>query len=133
LKNELECYQRSSNQQPQQQKQQQQGIEPIIQILESQVHLPATHGQAPRQRKVWHRSDIVMPSRECSNALLEHGFIWTSWIHFGVHIQTFRREHEMNWSNCDQQELLEDSEPLWLAIYFGFIAVCRPPRSIITE
>lgn len=33
----------------------------------------------------------------------------------------------MNWSNRDQQQLLEGSEPLWLAIYFGFIAVCRPP------
>ncbi|PCH08937.1 Hypothetical protein PENO1_004240 [Penicillium occitanis (nom. inval.)] len=119
LKTELENYKRSSYQ-PLQQQQQQQG-ESLIQILESQVHLPAT--TTPRQRKVWHRSDIVMPSRECSDALLEHGFVWTSWIHFGIHIQTFRREHEMNWSNRDQQQLLEGSEPLWLAIYFGFIAM----------
>ncbi|GAM39697.1 hypothetical protein TCE0_034r11453 [Talaromyces pinophilus] len=119
LKTELENYKRSSYQPLQQQQQQQD--ESLIQILESQVHLPAT--TTPRQRKVWHRSDIVMPSRECSDALLEHGFVWTSWIHFGIHIQTFRREHEMNWSNRDQQQLLEGSEPLWLAIYFGFIAM----------
>lgn len=96
-----------------------------MQILESQVHLPNTHGQEPRQCKVWCRSDITMPSRECSSALLEHGFVWTSCIHFGAHIQTFWREHEMYWSNRDQQQLLKGSEPLWL-VYFGFI---NPPRS----
>lgn len=41
----------------------------------------------------------------------------------------------MNWDacDCDPQQLLEGSEPLWLAIYFGFIAVCGPPQSIITK
>jgi hypothetical protein len=116
----LESYKNKSYRREQQQ-QQQQG-ESIIQVLESQVHLPGAYGQT-RQRKVWHRSDIIMPSRECSDVLLEHGFVWTSWIHFAVHIHTFRREHEMTWLDRDQQQVLEVSEPLWLAIYFGFIAV----------
>lgn len=29
----------------------------------------------------------------------------------------------MTWLDRDQQQVLEESEPLWLAVYFGFIAV----------
>ncbi|KAJ5510839.1 transcriptional regulator family: Fungal Specific TF, partial [Penicillium expansum] len=70
-------------------------------------------------QKVWNRTDIWMPSKDCSNVLLHHGFTWTSWIHFAVHLQTFELEHESAWMSG----IFLEGDTLWLAVYFGFIAV----------
>jgi hypothetical protein len=60
-----------------------------------------------------------MPTKDCSDVLLNHGSTWTSWIHFAVHLQTFELEHESAWSNGN----FLGGDTLWLAVYFGFIAV----------
>ncbi|KAI2675811.1 transcriptional regulator family: Fungal Specific TF [Penicillium roqueforti] len=86
-------------------------------VLENQTNLQ--HGKSDYHQQVWNRTDIWMPSKDCSDILLHHGFTWTSWIHFAVHLQTFELEHESAWITG----VFLDGDPLWLAIYFGFIAM----------
>ncbi|KAL4807588.1 hypothetical protein BDV18DRAFT_158807 [Aspergillus unguis] len=86
-------------------------------IYENRINLQ--HGETVHQQTVRGRSDIHMPARPCSQALLRHGFIWTSWIHFATHTETFELEHDAAW----ESGLFLDGDPLWLAIYFGFIAM----------
>ncbi|KAL4948582.1 hypothetical protein BDW69DRAFT_189148 [Aspergillus filifer] len=86
-------------------------------VYENQLHLP--HGETVHPPTVRSRADIHLPSRECSDVLLRHGFVWTAWIHFAVHEGTFLSEHETAW---DSGPVL-DNDPLWLAIYFAFIAM----------
>ncbi|KAL3479368.1 hypothetical protein BJX99DRAFT_222506 [Aspergillus californicus] len=86
-------------------------------IFENQINLQ--HGETVYRHTVRDCSDIHLPTRECSNALLQHGFIWTSWIHFAIHTETFQMEHNVSW---DSGSILE-SDYLWLAIYFGFIGM----------
>jgi hypothetical protein len=91
--------------------------ENYIDELENQVN--SQHSKSDYQRKVWDRTDIWMPTKDCSDVLLSHGFTWTSWIHFAVHRQTFEFEHEAAWVS----PIFVDGDSLWLATYFGFIAV----------
>ncbi|KAJ6190327.1 transcriptional regulator family: Fungal Specific TF [Penicillium mononematosum] len=77
------------------------------------------HSKSLYRRKVWNRTDIWIPTKDCSDVLLHHGFTWTSWIHFAIHLQTFESEHETAWMNGK----FLDGDYLWLAIYFGFIAM----------
>lgn len=86
-------------------------------MLETQTNLQ--HGKSAYHQKVWNRTDIRMPSKACSDVLLHHGFTWTSWIHFAVHLQTFELEHESAWMSG----MFLDGDTLWLAVYFAFIAV----------
>ncbi|KAJ5680405.1 transcriptional regulator family: Fungal Specific TF [Penicillium majusculum] len=86
-------------------------------MLETQTNLQ--HGKSAYHQKVWNRTDIRMPSKDCSDVLLHHGFTWTSWIHFAVHLQTFELEHESAWMSG----VFLDGDTLWLAVYFGFIAM----------
>lgn len=88
-----------------------------LERLENRTNLQ--HGKSNYRRKVWTRSDIFLPTKSCSATLLQHGFTWTSWIHFAVHIQKFELEHESAWSSGP----FLHGDTLWLAIYFGFIAV----------
>ncbi|KAJ5592980.1 hypothetical protein N7537_009884 [Penicillium hordei] len=60
-----------------------------------------------------------MPSKEGSDVLLHHSFTWTSWIHFAIHLQTFEQEHE----SARMSGIFLDCDALWLAVYFGFIAM----------
>ncbi|KAJ5771188.1 transcriptional regulator family: Fungal Specific TF [Penicillium nucicola] len=91
--------------------------ESYIDKLENQIN--SQHSKSVYQRKVWSRTDIWIPTKDCSDVLLHHGFMWTSWIHFAVHMQTFEFEHESAWMSGK----FLDGDALWLAIYFGFIAV----------
>ncbi|OQE06098.1 hypothetical protein PENVUL_c020G06152 [Penicillium vulpinum] len=91
--------------------------ESSAEILEHQTNLQ--HGKSVYHQKVWNRTDIWMPSKDCSDVLLHHGFTWTSWIHFAVHLQTFELEHESAWMNGT----FLGGDALWLAVYFGFIAM----------
>ncbi|KAJ5809650.1 transcriptional regulator family: Fungal Specific TF, partial [Penicillium pulvis] len=77
------------------------------------------HGRSNYRRRVWTRSDICLPTKSCSVTLLQHGFTWTSWIHFAVHIQKFELQHESAWLSGP----FLHGDTLWLAIYFGFIAM----------
>jgi len=65
-----------------------------------------------------------MPDTKCSRYLLEHGVVWTSWIHFAIHVPTFRLEHSEYWAQSEVVPLLR-RDPSWLAIYFSFLAVRR--------
>ncbi|KAL2824401.1 hypothetical protein BDW59DRAFT_162507 [Aspergillus cavernicola] len=86
-------------------------------IYENQINLQ--HGETVHCHTVRDRSDIHLPTRECSRALLRHGFIWTSWIHFATHTETFQLEHEAAWNS----DSILERDSLWLAIYFGFIGM----------
>ncbi|KAL1306882.1 hypothetical protein AAFC00_005529 [Neodothiora populina] len=94
------------------------GSPTITEAFENYVH-PADLN-AKRPSAVSSPNDVFIPTRGCSKYLVEHGIVWTSWIHFAVHVPTFRREHEMYWSNT--QSALH-TDPSWLAIYYGFLAV----------
>lgn len=102
----------------------------ITETFENDVHPAILH--AERSSTIHSLADICMPHLECSQFLLEHGVIWTSWIHFAIHVPTFRLEHDTYWSQSEQTPILH-REPLWLAIYFSFLAVCCcfPARPMI--
>ncbi|RDW79242.1 fungal specific transcription factor domain-containing protein [Aspergillus mulundensis] len=86
-------------------------------VYENRINLQ--HAETVHHQTVRRRGDIRLPNRGCSDALLRHGIVWTSWIHFATHNETFQLEHEAAWMGG----AFLDSDPLWLAIYFAFIAM----------
>ena len=92
----------------------------VTEAFENAIHPTTLNGERPSS--VRSISDIYMPSATCSQYLLEHGVVWTSWIHFAVHVPTFRAEHCEYWAQSQITPILY-RDPSWLAIYFGFLSV----------
>ncbi|KAK7537346.1 uncharacterized protein J3D65DRAFT_377480 [Phyllosticta citribraziliensis] len=78
--------------------------------------------RSQESRSVFQESHVLVPSRECSNTLLEHANVWTSWLHFAFFIPDFRHEHDQFWSRLSVHFSLSAEDPLWLAIYFGVLS-----------
>lgn len=69
-------------------------------------------------------SEVMLPPRECSRALVQYGAIWTSWVHYALDQSQLEKEHEIFWDSLDSGLLtLQDHKPSWLAIYFSVICV----------
>ncbi|KAH7391561.1 hypothetical protein BKA64DRAFT_108482 [Cadophora sp. MPI-SDFR-AT-0126] len=65
--------------------------------------------------------DIYMPSRSQSLKLIQHGKVWTSWIHCAVNYARFGNEHEEFWEFLESGGRLWERNPSWLAIYFALL------------
>jgi hypothetical protein len=80
--------------------------------------------------------DIFLPSRQQSDRLIQHGKLWSSWIHCAVYYPEFEREHDEFWVWMDENrnengvERLRELDPDWLAIYFGLLAVSYPKGKV---
>ena len=92
----------------------------ITDVFENDVHPASLNTKRPST--VRSLSDIFLPNFRCSRFLLEHGVVWTSWIHFAIHVPTFRLEHSGYWAQSDTIPVLQQ-DPSWLAIYFSFLSV----------
>ncbi|KAK8234198.1 hypothetical protein HDK77DRAFT_307169 [Phyllosticta capitalensis] len=78
-------------------------------------------GQTNESRSVFDDSHVHVPSRFCSEILLQHADVWTSWLHFSFFIPDFRLEHDQFWLRFATYSLGAE-DPLWLAIYFGVLS-----------
>ena len=67
--------------------------------------------------------DIVLPSVQCSNALLAHDEKWNSWVHYALEYPTFTQQHDAFLVRLQNGASLESFDPSWLAIYFAVITV----------
>ena len=108
----------------------------LVDITEQYEHrLRFSINRSTRKRGPNHdRDHILMPSKPCSDALLAHAEVWTSWIHAALDFSQFWKEHEELWSrlNCDSSvdiaaypgfwHRLRSENPLWLAVYYGVLS-----------
>jgi hypothetical protein len=67
--------------------------------------------------------DICSPNRSQSFKLLEHGKLWTSWIHCAIYYPEFEAAHEDFWRFLELGGVVRQRNPSWLAIYYGLLAV----------
>ncbi|KAG8160922.1 hypothetical protein KVR01_009186 [Diaporthe batatas] len=81
-------------------------------------------GTSSRPRTVCELKDVILPSRDFSQNMVENAFQWTFWIHFALFTPQFRREHEEFWARirANQSESLAQMDPSWMAIYFSVLA-----------
>lgn len=81
-------------------------------------------GETIRKRGVFNDTDVCMPSMECSEALVHHARIWTSWIHFAFFFPDFQQLHSQFWQHFSPacSSSLSEHDPLWLAIYFSVLS-----------
>ncbi|KAH8689440.1 hypothetical protein BGW36DRAFT_433440 [Talaromyces proteolyticus] len=70
--------------------------------------------------KAW--GDIILPSRHQSMTLVEHGRLWTSWIHCALDHASFEEQHNRFWNWLGQGHTIEENCPAWLAIFFASLA-----------
>lgn len=67
--------------------------------------------------------DIYLPSQAQSLKLIQHGKLWTSWIHCAVNYAKFEAEHQRFWEFLESGGRLRERNASWLAIYFALLAV----------
>ncbi|KAH6889333.1 hypothetical protein B0T10DRAFT_487782 [Thelonectria olida] len=65
---------------------------------------------------------IVVPSRECSNALVAYDKKWNSWVHYALEYPIFEHEHEEFMDSLDNGATLSDLDPAWLSVYFSVLS-----------
>lgn len=73
-------------------------------------------------RTVCEFEDVILPSWELSQSIIQIAFQWTFWIHFALFSPQFRREHEEFWDRVRINQSLAEPDPAWLAIYFSVLA-----------
>ncbi|KAF3005417.1 hypothetical protein E8E14_000612 [Neopestalotiopsis sp. 37M] len=78
--------------------------------------------QRPGSRSISNESDILLPSKSCSDAILAFAPQWTFWIHFAVCTPQFVQEHDDFWRTQSAAQPLGHADPLWLAVYFSISA-----------
>lgn len=66
---------------------------------------------------------MFLPSRSQSLKLIQHGKLWTSWIHCAIDYREFEASHENFWDHLESGGTIQQRNPSWLAIYFGLLAV----------
>lgn len=95
----------------------------VVDITEQyERRLFLTVGQSRQPRSVFLDSHVRIPSMGCSHALIQHGRVWTSWIHFAFFFPEFQREHAQFWQRFTVSSSLSAEDPLWLAIYFSVLS-----------
>lgn len=68
-------------------------------------------------------SDIYIPSRETSNALVHYDRQWNSWVHCATEYPRFQEQHDLHFRTIYMDVLNEKIDLLWLALYLGVICV----------
>lgn len=68
-------------------------------------------------------SDIYIPSREISNALVHYDRQWNSWVHCATEYPGFQEQHDLHFLTIDMDILNEKIDVFWLAMYLGVICV----------
>lgn len=79
-------------------------------------------GASSKPRTVCELKDIILPSRDFSQSIIDNAFGWTFWIHFALFIPKFRREHEDFCDRLRANQSLAEMDPAWMAIYFSVLA-----------
>lgn len=85
------------------------------------IKATATLQSSGEQRQQQH--DVILPSRQCSQRLIDHDKSWNSWIHYAVEYPQFEDEHRSFMNRLDSGGNLDGEDPSWLAIYFAVITV----------
>lgn len=75
-----------------------------------------------RTRSVRSWEDIVMPSREFSNKIVNHAFKWSFWIHYALFVPEFEGQHTDFWERFSTCGSLRNMDAFWLATYFSVLA-----------
>jgi hypothetical protein len=91
----------------------------LADTLEVRIH--SSH-HTLRQSTVHADHDVIPVSKSSSHAIVQHGSVWTAWIHCAVHLPTFRDEHSQFCERAGGYDLANE-DPSWLSIYFAFAAV----------
>ncbi|KAG4432989.1 hypothetical protein IFR05_011533 [Cadophora sp. M221] len=66
--------------------------------------------------------DILVPSRSQSMKLIQHGKLWTSWIHCAINYRQFEAAHDEFWDFLESGGSIRERNASWLAIYFALLA-----------
>jgi hypothetical protein len=78
----------------------------------------------PARRSIVSRwSDIALPSKECSEHLIDYDERWNSWVHYALEYPQFRHECESFTAAISNGTPLEQADPSWMAVYFSVISV----------
>lgn len=81
-------------------------------------------GTSSRPRTVCKLKDVILPSHDFNQNMIEDAVEWTLWNHFALFAPQFRREHEDFWVRlrANESEPLTQMDPAWMAIYFSVLA-----------
>lgn len=66
---------------------------------------------------------VVMPSRRCSEQLVEFDRVWNSWVHYALEYPAFEIECDHFYAELEKGCALEDYDPAWLSVYFAVLCV----------
>ncbi|CAI6101340.1 unnamed protein product [Clonostachys chloroleuca] len=64
---------------------------------------------------------VVMPSRRCSEQLVEFDRVWNSWVHYALEYPAFEIECDHFYAELEKGCALEDYDPAWLSVYFAVL------------
>jgi hypothetical protein len=79
------------------------------------------------------QAHIIVPSRECSNALVAYDKKWNSWVHYALEYPTFEHEHENFMDSLENGATLSDLDPAWLSVYFSVLSVSASASEYIRK
>lgn len=76
-----------------------------------------------RRSGVNNKAQVLFPSVECSEALLQNGMIWTSWLHCAVDQETFANEVREYFSVGATVNSAVETNASWHALFFSYLTV----------
>ncbi|KPM38277.1 hypothetical protein AK830_g8283 [Neonectria ditissima] len=84
-------------------------------LLESSSPPSQTH-----EKLDW--AHIILPGRECSEALVAFDKKWNSWVHYALEYPTFEHEHEEFMVSLEDGATLSELDAAWLSVYFSVLS-----------
>ncbi|KAF2649576.1 hypothetical protein K491DRAFT_174286 [Lophiostoma macrostomum CBS 122681] len=70
----------------------------------------------------FNEKEILLPSPQCSTALIAHDEASNSWVHYALEYPGFAHQHSAFLSRLEHEASLEAFDSSWLAVYFAVIS-----------
>ncbi|KAL3457454.1 hypothetical protein BJX64DRAFT_293133 [Aspergillus heterothallicus] len=90
--------------------------------LEDKLWQSLSAAATARQPTVAEWTDVLLPSRACSEQLIAYDRTWNSWVHYAVEYPRFETECDGFISALEARSPLERLDPSWMAVYFSVLS-----------
>lgn len=88
-----------------------------------------------RELTVKRNEDVVLPSKQLSQCILNHGANWVPWVNCSLNPAELQKVHDKFFSELGEAGFNKNSDPAWLGLYFAYLTaglVCETASWVVS-
>ncbi|KAH9229465.1 hypothetical protein K456DRAFT_1812588, partial [Colletotrichum gloeosporioides 23] len=88
-----------------------------------------------RELTVKRNEDVVLPSKQLSQCILNHGANWVPWVNCSLNPVELQEVHNKFFAELGEAGFHKNSDPAWLGLYFAYLTaglVCETASWVVS-